>query len=118
MREPEGGGRERTRKLERENQRGRIMALQTSDLKPNPPPLPCHLLQLGQLLEWIQQVQVGGEFLDESEVNGQMIFEPRCPTSKNDLLALTALRFRCNISGDERRERQHAQILTALGIGL
>jgi len=52
---------------------------------------------LGKILEWIQHA---GEFSDESETYGQKRFEPKYPTSKEDLLALTALRLKhCNISG-------------------
>jgi hypothetical protein len=71
----------------------------------NPPPLSCYILQLGKLLEWIQHA---GDFSDESEIYGhKKRFEPKYPTSKEDLLALTALRLnKCNLSGNQRRERQ------------
>jgi hypothetical protein len=76
-------------------------SLKTRD-NPNPPPLSCYLLQLGGLLEWIKRA---GEFSDESTTCEEKRFEPRCPTSKEDLLALTALRLDgCNLTGNQRRE--------------
>ena len=68
----------------------------------NPPPLSCYLLQLEELLEWVKRA---GDFSDESEIHGQKRFEPKYPTSKEDLLALAALRLhKCNLSGNQRRE--------------
>ena len=50
-------------------------------------------------------MQHAGDFSDESEIYGQKRFEPKYPTSKEDLLALTALRLsECNLSGNQRRE--------------
>jgi hypothetical protein len=100
-----GGGRER----EKERQRGvkksgqTLVVLETIH---NPPPLSCYVLQCEELLEWVKRA---GEFSDESDTGmkegRQKRFEPRCPTSKEDLLALTALRLNgCNLSGDQRRE--------------
>ena len=69
----------------------------------NPPPLSCYLLQLGKILEWTQHA---GDFSDESKIYGRKRFEPKYPTSKEDLLALTALRLNdCNISGNQNGER-------------
>jgi hypothetical protein len=52
------------------------------------------------LLEWIRRA---GCFSDESKVWGKKRFEPRHPKSKEDLLALTALRLNtCNLSGKQR----------------
>jgi hypothetical protein len=53
---------------------------------------------MGKILEWIQHA---GEFSDESEdIFGRKRFEPRHPTSKEDLLALTVLRLdNCDLSG-------------------
>jgi hypothetical protein len=78
-------------------------SLKTRD-NPQPTTLSCYFLQLGKLLEWIQHA---GDFSDESEIGiwGGKRFEPKYPTSKEDLLALTALRLsECNISGNQRRE--------------
>ena len=118
----EGGGRERER--EKEKERGvkksgqTLVVLETIH---NPPPLSCYLLQLEELLEWVKRA---GDFSDESEIYGRKRFEPKYPTSKEDLLALTALRLnRCNLSGNQRRETNTLALIfrlhaPALGIGL
>jgi hypothetical protein len=91
-------GRERDRERESEEERPNIgrphLRLVTNH---NPPPLSCHLLQWDiSLLEWIQHA--GG-----STTWGLKRFDPKCPESKEDLLALTALQLEnCNISGNQR----------------
>jgi hypothetical protein len=55
-----------------------------------------------KLLEWTQHA---GKFSDESITYGKKRFEPSRPTSKEDLMALTALRLNeCNLSGNQKRE--------------
>jgi hypothetical protein len=96
----EEGGRDRAKK----KNNGYVGHCWSSSLKTkdNLSSLSCHLLQLGELLEWIQRA---GNFSDESEMWDGKRFEPRCPKSKEDLLALTALRLNgCNISGIQRRK--------------
>ena len=109
------GEREREREREKEKERGvkksgqTLVVLETIH---NPPPLSCYLLQLQELLEWAKRA---GDFSDESNTYGRKRFEPKHPTSKEDLLALTALRLHgCNLSGNQKRETNRLALIFRL----
>ena len=133
------GGRKKERKRERDEWAFGRTYLKT---RVNPSPLSWHPFQWHvRLLEWFQHPQWIGSHLipprvfdrhgkwvlsDEArshpghdyegyalpEEEGGKRFEPRYPKSKEDLLALTALRLdECNLSGNQRKEANTLSLL-------